>query len=186
MTDLHAATRDLHHGAEAHPFMQRMAAGEITRQEWTDWIGALRVIHEVLDPHLHYALQRSGHLLIDQCAMLPLVPREVRAATKFARSLASASDILGAAYIFSGAHLRGGAVLRRRLEAAELPCLHLRVVPEGAEGVEKQIARLGEDALRAMRACTGAASGAEKAFKAVIAIATEIEVHNALVRKAAE
>jgi heme oxygenase len=183
MTDLYELTRDVHHAAETHSFMQRMALGRITKQEWTDWLGAMRVIHEVLDPYLPYALQRCGQLLIDQCAMLPFVPREVRSATRFARGLTAPADILGAAYIFSGAHLRGGAMMRRTLETVGLPCLHLRVLPEEATGIEKQIARLGEDALRAMRVCVGAADGARKAFNAIIAIATEIEARNALMRQ---
>lgn len=160
---LYEATRALHHQAEAHPFGARMAAGEITAQEWADWLGALAVIHAALDPHLPACLHRGRELALDRLA-LPEVSRPVQAAADFAFSLHSPASIGGAAYIFAGAHLRGGAVIRKRLEPLGLPCAHLRF----------DQAREADEAIKALRGDLSLVPGAVAAFEAILAIMDEI------------
>ena len=162
---LRDATRELHHAAEEHPFGRRMAAGEITRAEWARWCGALRQVHVVLDGSLPPCLQRGGALLLDLAILVPHVPSFNSAAARCAAECSSAIGAAGAAYIFGGAHLRGGAVIRKRLEPLGLPCHHLRF----------EDARAANDWLTALRAAEGVAGAARAAFRSVIAIMDEID-----------
>ncbi|MFN6976510.1 MAG: hypothetical protein ACK4OP_00155 [Gemmobacter sp.] len=165
MTDLYALTRDLHHAAEAHPFMRRMAAARIAPQDWADWLGAMRLLHEAVDPSMPPVVQRGWPLLHDLIALDPIRPRAVPAAAAFARALAAPADIAGAAYILIGAHFRGGAVMRKRLEPAGLPCAHLRFADPADVNAF----------VIALRSMPQLAPGARACFAAITAIADQIE-----------
>ena len=39
---LYEATKDLHHACEAHALGGRMSKGNVTPQEWADWLWAFR------------------------------------------------------------------------------------------------------------------------------------------------
>ena len=169
--NLYEATKALHHDAESHPWGQRMAKGLIGRQEWADWLRAQAIVHAELDLHLPPCLQRSGELLLDMSVTLPAQGRDNLAARRFAKSLSGTMLIGGAAYIFCGAHLRGGAVIRKRLEPIGYSCAHLRF----------GFAQEANDWLKALREANELAPGAVGAFRAVIEIMGEIEAQNALV-----
>lgn len=162
---LYEATRDLHHEAEKHPFGGRMASGTLSVQEWADWLWAQKHVHEALDPHLPPSMQRGGALLLDLAMMLPLLPRPSTAAASFAHDLSSTPLIAGAAYVFGGAHLRGGAVIRKRLEPHGLPCAHLRF----------DQAREANEWLTALRSAPGIEQGARAAFRSILSVMDEIE-----------
>jgi len=168
--NLYDATTALHHDAESHPWGQRMAKGLIDRQEWADWLRAQAIVHAELDRHLPPCLQRSGELLLDMAVTLPAQGRDSLAARRFAKSLSGTTQIGGAAYIFCGAHLRGGAVIRKRLEPIGLSCAHLRFT----------FAQEANDWLKAMREAAELATGAVAAFRAVIEVMNEIQAQNAL------
>jgi hypothetical protein len=161
---LYELTRHLHHACEAHPFGQRMASGAISRGEWADWLGALSTIHTVLDPHLPPCLRRGPELLEDAVATLPDAPRPLSVAAAYARSLTGPVMLGGAAYIFSGAHFRGGAVMRKRLEPLGFSCAHLRFAD--AAGANAQIVSL--------RNIDHLAFGAQEAFAAILRIMGQI------------
>lgn len=122
MSGLREATRDLHHRAEQHPIGAAMAAGTIGAQAWADWLGALLVVHAAIDPHVPPACRRVDQLLADVVGGAPLAPRWSVAAASYANSL---SAIDGAFYVFTGAHLMGGALIEK-LVRDRLPCEHLR------------------------------------------------------------
>ena len=139
---LYDLTRDLHHACEAHPLGQAMANATISAQQWLDWLGALRLIHERLDPHLPPYAQVAGELTLDMIDMLPLVPRQNQSAQDFARSLDTPERIGAAAYVLIGAHRRGGRVIEKRLAEAgrALPCRHVRFfAPDHAEAMVKSL-----------------------------------------------
>lgn len=163
--NLYDATKDLHHDAEKHPFGARMAAGEISKQEWADWLGAMQAIHLAIDPHLPPALQRGGALLLDLTRTLPVMPRVCWSARRFSGALDGPISIGGAAYILSGAHLRGGAVIRKRLEPLGMSCAHLRF----------DQAREGNEWICALRDAPEVAPGARAAFGAIIEVMDEIQ-----------
>lgn len=162
--DLRELTRELHHAAEQHPFGTKMSNGDVTTQEWADWVASLRQVHTVLDPNLPPSLDRRGELLLDLGLLLPVRGVAARAAVKFANSLTATDRIIGAAYIFMGAHLRGGAVIRKRLEPKGLPCNHLRFSQ----------AKEANDYIVALRDISHAANGAAAAFEAIIEIMDEL------------
>jgi heme oxygenase len=140
-----------------------MAAGDITAQEWADWLGALALIHAALDVHLPACLHRQRELMLDRLAT-DAISRPSRAALDFAFTLDTETAVMGAAYIFFGAHLRGGAVIRKRLEPKGFPCAHLRF----------DQAREADEAVKALRDDLSLAPGAVAAFEAILAIMDEI------------
>lgn len=161
---LYEATTDLHHDAEQHPWGQRMAQGEISRSEYADWLGALTEIHVELDRHLPPYLQRGGELLLDAAATLPDMPRPIEAAMELADTLTDPVSIGGAAYIFCGAHLRGGAVIRKRMEPKGFSCHHLRFIE----------AKAANSWLVALRPHMELVPGARRAFEGIIRIMDDI------------
>lgn len=164
MMDLRELTRELHHAAEAHPFGTKMSSGAVTTQEWADWVASLRCVHAVLDPNLPPSLDRRGELLLDLGLLLPVRGVRTVAADRFAATLTEPDRVIGAAYIFMGAHLRGGAVIRKRLEPVGLPCHHLRFTQ----------AKEANDYIVTLRDISEAASGATAAFEAIIEIMDEL------------
>lgn len=162
--DLRELTRELHHAAEQHPFGTKMSNGDVTNQEWADWVASLRHIHTKLDPNLPPCLDRRGELLLDLGLLLPVDGHRAFAAIKFADTLTTPDRVIGAAYIFMGAHLRGGAVIRKRLEPKGLPCNHLRFSQ----------AKEANDYIVALRDISHAAAGATAAFRAIIEIMDEL------------
>jgi len=163
---LYEATRDLHHAAEAHPFAKAMMAGDISRQAWADWCGAMARIHGRIDPHAPPPLRRLNELQADLVNLLPVTPRHCASVTEYLREMTEPETIGGAIYIFAGAHLRGGAVLRKRLAPTGLPCRHLHF-DSGA--------REANEALTELRSETAYANGARRAFHATVALMDEIE-----------
>jgi hypothetical protein len=125
---LYENTRHLHHACEQHPVGQAMVNATITPQMWCDWLGALRVLHTAIDPHLPPYAQVSGELTLDLIDLLPLVPHPVPPARRFARQLVTPDIIGGAAYVLVGAHRRGGRVTEKRFKEAglALPTRHVR------------------------------------------------------------
>lgn len=164
MMDLRELTRELHHAAEQHPFGTKMSSGDVTNQEWADWVASLHCVHTVLDASLPPSLDRRGELLLDLGLLLPVRGIAAASAAKFANSLTDPDRIIGAAYIFMGAHLRGGAVIRKRLEPKGLPCNHLRFAQ----------AKEANDYIVALRDISHAAAGATAAFRAIIEIMDEL------------
>ncbi|MBX9697881.1 MAG: hypothetical protein K2X74_00535 [Acetobacteraceae bacterium] len=156
---LRDATRELHHAAERHPVGAAMAAGTISVRWWLDWCGALRTIHAELDPRLPAVLGRERELDADVAALLPMQPMPSYAAAQFAGGLTAPLAVVGAAYVFTGAHLMGGAVTERAV-GARLPCAHLRWADR----------RAALDAWRPWRDAIEAEEAARAAFAAVLAI----------------
>lgn len=124
---LRDATRHLHHACEAHPLGQRMVRGEVSAQQWADWLGCFEVMHRSVDGVLPLHFQR-GHLLAADFQWLQdqfgAVPRVIGAAQAWADRLETDTDRLGAAYVLHGAHRKGGPVLRKVLSLVGLPSAH--------------------------------------------------------------
>lgn len=163
---LFEATRHLHHACEAHPVGQAMITATITPQAWCDWLGALRVIHQAIDPHLPPYAQVTGELTLDLIDMLPVLPRPNLAAEAFARSLTTPERIGGAAYVLVGAHRRGGRVTEKKFADAglDLPCRHVRFfAPDPAEALVKSL-----------RERTALSASAVATFEALLRVMDEI------------
>jgi hypothetical protein len=122
--ELRNETKTLHHSAESHPIGAAMADGTISEQWWIDWIQALLTIHTELDQHLPSSIHRAKELAKDLTESL-LIPNVNQSAVAYVATLTNPIAIEGAAYVFTGAHLMGGAVTDRAL-AGRLPCNHLR------------------------------------------------------------
>lgn len=116
------ATSKLHHACEAHPVGGRMSGGNVTPQEWADWLWAFRCLHRVIDRALPDHMSRELLLSAD----LSVLPegRESPAAIAFAKRL-EGKDVTGAAYVLHGAHRSGGRVLAPTLVKRGLPCGHI-------------------------------------------------------------
>lgn len=167
MGPLWEATRDLHHRAEQHPLAQRMAAGTVTDQEWADWLSAHWTIQIALDPHLPPFVRRADAFARDVLDMLPTQPNASPAAEAFAAAVRGPITIFGAAYLFIGAHRRGGRVIEKALRAAgrNLPSRHLLFDDPAAVEVF----------IRDLRERPTLAPGARCAFAALIEVMDEIE-----------
>lgn len=125
MTTLYDATKDMHHACEEHPVGGRMSKGNVTPQEWADWLWAFRCLHSVVDQSLPAHMARDGLLNAD-LSVLPAA-RPSAAALTFAASLVG-HDVTGAAYVLHGAHRSGGRVMAPILVKRGLPCGHISYV----------------------------------------------------------
>lgn len=157
--NLYDLTRDLHHKAERHPCGKAMADGSISAEGWADWLGALCTIHLCLDPHMDTALHRVNQIATDMHKH-GVSPKPITAAYRLAGYIDS-ETANGVGYIFAGAHLRGGAVIRRRMP---WPCSHLTFTD----------ARAADVAVKALREDVTAAEAARHTFEAIIAIMDEV------------
>lgn len=162
--NLREATRELHHAAERHAVGAAMSEGAISPQRWSDWLGALLVVHSVLDPNLSPALQRTQLLVRDLNALSGHPPRWCASAARYAAGLHPEA----AAYVFTGAHLMGGAVMARKL-GDRLPCGHLAWHDRGS----------AIKAWEPLRERADLTIPAREAFAAILSIMDEIERHDA-------
>lgn len=167
MRPLWEATRDLHHRAEQHPVAKRMMDGSITAQEWADWLHAMWVIHQAIDPHVPACARRSHAFVQDLAALLPVVPNTSKAATRYAAGLTDAGGILGAAYITVGAHRRGGRVIERALRERGVHLPHAHIEFDQPKEVERLISQWRDMPLLEQ--------GARRAFSALYDVMEEIE-----------
>jgi len=116
-------THDLHHAAEQHPVGAAMAAGNISKEWWADWLMSLLLIHNRFDHHLPQRMRRVEQLQKD-LAELSVQPLILPAAVAYARKLDTVEALEAAAYVFTGAHLMGGAIAAKA-NAHRLPVHHL-------------------------------------------------------------
>jgi heme oxygenase len=162
--NLREITRPLHHSAEQHPIGAAMANGTISKQDWADWLGALLIVHRKIDPLLPAACGRVSQILSDLEACKPFEPRENLPAISYANSLTSYQ---GAFYVFTGAHLMGGAVIRKRL-VNRLPCEHLAWA-DRKEAIQSW---------QHLREATEHAKASKDAFSAILRIMDAIYAHS--------
>jgi hypothetical protein len=168
--NLYEATRELHHSAESHPLAKSMMDGSVTDQQWCDWLYAMWVIHSAIDPNVPEYVRRAASLQQDLLDMLPFMPSRSNVAVHFARTLDNPVAIGGAAYIFIGAHRRGGRVIKKAMEDADRGLPNSHTVFEDNQNSELFV--------RNLRNYPDLAMGAKKAFAAVVAIMDEIHDRN--------
>jgi hypothetical protein len=121
-TYLWEQTRALHHACEAHTVGSAMATGNPPEQWYADWLNALLTIHTKIDEHAASEICRVERLKKDLEQLV--TPRQSLVAKQYADTLKTEQDIAGATYVLLGAHLRGGEVMRRKLDG-NFPTLHL-------------------------------------------------------------
>ena len=123
---LFSLTRDLHHVCEDHPVGAAMSRGDVSEQAWADWLYALLLAHQVIDPEIDENLRAASKLKKDlEHSRLP--PRHNEAAQAFTRRLQVDSYLREAAvYVLTGAHLMGGQVMKKRI-GDRLPTTHLQL-----------------------------------------------------------
>ena len=163
---LKEATKDQHHAAERHPVGAAMADGTISEQWWADWLGALFIIHSAIDPRLPEPLRRTRQIAADLAA-LDVQPHLSRQALRYVQGMTDI-DREAATYVFTGAHLMGGAITAKAVEG-RLPTEHLRW--DDRQEVVKM--------WKPMRERSDLADESRRAFKAVLAICEEILAHYA-------
>lgn len=155
-------TRELHHACEAHPVGAAMASGKPPMQWYADWLSALYTIHWAVDPHISPLLHRAERVQNDLTATdCPI--HLLRTANNYANILNTEKDIVGAAYVLTGAHLMGGEIMRKRLVG--YPTSHLEWDDRKAAIAELAKFREREDV----------AEEATNCFKALLAIMDEIQ-----------
>jgi len=120
--NLYEATKDLHHACEAHPVGGRMSKGNVTPQEWADWLWAFKALHQVIDLDLPDHMGRDMLLGAD-LSVLPAARPSIAALNHAAYLVGK--DMSGAAYVLHGAHRSGGRVLAPILVKRGLPCAHI-------------------------------------------------------------
>lgn len=121
---LRESTKPQHDAAEQTLVGASMADGTISPQWWADWLGAVLVIHASIDPYLPECLRRTLQLCND-LDKLGIQPRHCRASLEYALTLSNQKEREGAEYVFTGAHLMGGAIIYKRL-GDRLPATHLQ------------------------------------------------------------
>ena len=170
-------TLQLHHEAEAHSFGAAMSKGELSEQQWADWMGALTQLYVVIDPYLPDALKRTRDLFNDLLALSSkeIYPRYSYHADDVAGMIADGATnvgyVAGMCYILAGANLRGGQIVRKAVEKRDFPCSHLMFNEEDVASKEAAMKWLDN-----LRASTGTAviKGAQDAFADMIDIMEEI------------
>jgi len=165
--NLYSATTEIHHTAQKHPFGKRLAAGNITLQEWADWLDIHALAYAALDPYLPQCLKRSHDLALDLLAVLPIVPNRSESFVKFLSEATDIQTLMGAAYTVVGANLRGGQVMKGRLESKGFVVNHTDFTPEELQE--------GEGWLKAIRATPEIAEASKATFWALYQVMNEIE-----------
>lgn len=128
---LYSLTQDLHHVCEDHPVGASMSRGDVDEQWWADWVHALLLAHEVIDPEVAEPLRASEKLEMD-LEMSRYQPRANPSAEAFAEALQSNPHLREAAvYVLTGAHLMGGQVMRKTI-GDRLPTKHLQLADRKA------------------------------------------------------
>ena len=160
---LQSDTKDLHHACEQHPVGAAMSRGDVSEQVWTDWLGCLFVVHSALDYHLPVEMRRHEQLKMDLMVMANrgYQPRPNSAALRYA-TIGMRVD--AATYVFTGAHLMGGAVMAQRI-GGRLPTRHLHWYNR----------RAVLDLWRPYRSLEGVSQQARDAFAAILAMMDEID-----------
>jgi heme oxygenase len=160
-TQLWYDTRDLHHACEKHEVGAAMATGSPPMQWYCDWLNALLIIHQHIDP---FSIKEIGRVNRLERDILELVqPNDSYAANKYIESLKTKEDILGATYVLLGAHLMGGEVMRRRLVG--YPTSHL-------EWDDRKIAL---EELTKIKQEENLSTPARKCFQALLQVMDEIK-----------
>ena len=168
--NLYEATQNTHHQAQMHSFGKRMAGGNLTRQEWCDWIGALAQMYQHLDKYLPLSLRRSQDLFLDLAQLLPLEAHRSLAVDNLIREFSLPDNLKligGLAYLLAGANLRGGQLVRKKMEVKGYPCNYLEFNSENHE--------VAEAWLRKMREFPEFSESTNRAFEVLIAVMDEIE-----------
>ena len=162
MSNLRESTKNLHHAAEQTPLGAAMAQGSISEQWWADWLSALYTIHSTIDYFLPVELRRT-HELVQDLFELNVQPRPLHKPSEYILYM-NIEDIEGATYVFTGAHLMGGAITAKAI-GDRLPKNHL------LWDDRKKVIELWSP----LRDRIDLEESANKAFKAVIDICDEIE-----------
>jgi hypothetical protein len=120
---LKEVTKEVHHLAERHPIGESMANGTITEDVWADWINCLFTIHSWIDPELPEELRRVDELEkdLEECNVSPYGNTKTM---EYVLSLITHDSIDAATYVFTGAHLMGGAITAKNIRD-RLPVNHL-------------------------------------------------------------
>lgn len=160
---LWSGTRELHHACEQHSVGQRMLAGQVSPQEWADWLAAYYVIHLVIDQYLPPHFAREKYLREDFKALPP--PHLPLAATHFAANLKNDLDVIGACYVLHAAHRRGGRAKAEIMRGAGLSTRHIEYEREQEVELFVRSLRDREDLIEPAKA----------AFAAMLATMDEIE-----------
>lgn len=160
-------TKPMHHACEQHPVGQRMAKGDVTRQEWADWLWAFRTLHGVIDRILPYYFWREEQLTID-LAKLPYANPSA-AALRFAADMVDENPI-GACYVLHGAHRSGGRMMAPILTAKGLPCFHIQYVAQADV----------QDWIKATRPRTEFSTQAIYTFECLLEVMDEIKLRSRL------
>ncbi len=159
---LWSGTRELHHACEKHSVGQRMLSGQVSPQEWSDWLAAYYVIHLTIDPWLPFYFMREPHLRKDFALLPP--PHLPMAATRYAATLRDRTAILGASYVLHAAHRRGGRAKAEVMRLAGLSSHHIEYEQEGEV----------EAFVRSLRDRCDLIEPAKHAFAAMLATMDEI------------
>ena len=154
-------TRDLHHACEEHPVGSAMASGSPPWQWYSDWLQALLDIHSVIDEYSSSEVRRVEKLEEDLSNAFS--PRELTVAKNYANNLKTEQDIAGATYVLLGAHLMGGAIMRKRLTV--YPTKHLEWDDRKTALKELQKIKERTDIVEEARNC----------FSTILDVMTEIE-----------
>jgi hypothetical protein len=155
-------TRDLHHACEQHPVGAAMASGSPPMQWYADWLFSLYILHLNIDPYIPNCLHRADRLCEDIISTQTKV-NLILSAIEYSNSIVDEKDIVGAAYVLTGAHLMGGEIMRKRL--INYPTSHL-------EWNDRKIA-VAE--LTKFREREDVAEQAKNCFAALLRIMDEIE-----------
>lgn len=168
--NLYEATLKTHHQAQVHPFGKRMAGGNISQQEWCDWLGAMAQLYQKLDTYLPPFLKRSPDLFLDLAQLLPLQAHRSKAVDDYIQSFSSPDDLKvigGLAYLMTGANLRGGQLIRKKLDPKGYPCNFMNFTTANQEEAENW--------LRKMREFSEFGESTNQAFEMLAAVMDEIE-----------
>lgn len=160
---LREATKELHHAAEQTAVGTSMANGTISDQWWSDWLSALYTVHSAIDYYLEPELRRTTQIAQD-IYMLNVQCRPLITPAEYVLRL-DERRIKAATYVFTGAHLMGGAITAKAL-GDRLPKNHLLWGNDRQEVVRKW---------SPLREQIDLVEYANEAFSAIVDICHEIE-----------
>jgi hypothetical protein len=168
--NLYDATTEVHHDAESSDFGKLIKNGELTKQQYADWLFVQFTVHSVIDAYLPSAARRLPQLYLDMADLSEVAYKGSESLMELMKPLYEGEPtslyVGGLCYVFTGAHLRGGPQNRKSLEKVGLPCRHLRFNPEDAKKADEY--------LKELRDMVQFAESAKEVFRKVLSVMDEI------------
>lgn len=173
--DLYEKTSRTHHDATNHPFGKKLIEGDVTVQEWADWMMLQYQVYDLIDPILPDVLKRRELLCLDLLAMMPVIGHRSLVFDEFVRDTDITKDfyvLAGLMYLMIGINLRGSQIVSKKVKT--IPGVSCLATTYTAEESSKGNAWVKDN----LRGINGLSDFTHKSFDMMLDVMEEIFQRN--------